>query len=136
MTQDPPVDTSGGPEYDADELWRMGLVARRQCRIRMLAVAGPGHRFADLFNLVARPVFVWEAWQVVSGNKGARSAGADGVTVHRIEAEGRVGEFLREIGDELRGGGRRPSPARKRLIPKAGSKTRKRRWGCRPSKTG
>lgn len=129
MERDPSVDTGGSQEYDTDELWHMGLVARRQCKIHMLAVADPGHRFDDLFNLVAHPMFLWEAWQVVSGNKGARSAGVDGETVHRIKAEDRVGEFLRGIRDELRAGAYRPVPVRERLIPKAGSKTKKRRLG-------
>lgn len=37
-------------------------------------------RFDDLFNLVADPAFLLIAWERVSRNTGARSAGVDGLT--------------------------------------------------------
>jgi RNA-directed DNA polymerase len=100
----------------------MGLVARRQCKIHKWAVADPGHRFDDLHNLVAHPAFLAAAWAQVAGNKGSRSAGVDGVTVHQIEAEdGGVSRFLGAIRDQLRAGEYRPSPVRERMIPKPGT---------------
>jgi RNA-directed DNA polymerase len=100
----------------------MGLVARRQCKIHRWAVADPGHRFDDLHNLVAHPAFLAAAWEQVAGNKGSRSAGVDGVTVHQIEAEdGGVSRFLGAIRGQLRAGEYRPSPVRERMIPKPGT---------------
>jgi len=56
----------------------------------------------------------------VALNKGKRAAGIDGMTVGRIRAK--VGEqrFLEELQAELRSGAYRPSPSRRKLIPKAG----------------
>ena len=42
-------------------------------------------RFGDLFNLVCHPDYLLVAWEHVARNKGARTAGIDGVTVRRIE---------------------------------------------------
>ena len=60
------------------------------------------------------------AWRRVSTNKGKRSAGVDGITVDRVRQ--RIGEqvFLEGIRKELRSGAYRPSPSRRKLIPKAG----------------
>jgi hypothetical protein len=60
------------------------------------------------------------SWRRVASNKGKRSAGIDGITVKHIQQ--RVGEecFLEGLRTELRSGAYRPSPARRKLIPKAG----------------
>ncbi|MER9927348.1 reverse transcriptase domain-containing protein [Mesorhizobium sp. M0048] len=60
------------------------------------------------------------AWRRVASNRGGRTAGIDGVTVGRIR--NRIGEqrFLEGLQAELRSGAYRPSPARRKLIPKAG----------------
>jgi len=51
-------------------------------------------RFADLFNLVVDPAFLLIAWERVSTNTGARSAGVDGLTVRSIKAADPVEDFL------------------------------------------
>jgi RNA-directed DNA polymerase len=62
-------------------------------------------RFGDLFNLVCDPYFLAEAWTRVSGNRGARTPGIDGVTVARVERrDGGVSGFLAEIRGRLRSG--------------------------------
>jgi retron-type reverse transcriptase len=60
------------------------------------------------------------AWRRVASNKGKRSAGIDKMTVGRIRKE--IGEmrFLEELRIELRTGAYRPSPSRRKLIPKPG----------------
>jgi RNA-directed DNA polymerase len=127
MTQDPRVDTGGSD----NEAWLAGLslVARRQYKLHKLAVADPGHRFDDLFNLVAHPQFLAQAWTRVVTNRGSRSAGVDGWTTHRIQTEIGVPGFLDDLRTELKQGRYRPLPVRQRLIPKPGSKTKKRRLG-------
>lgn len=59
------------------------------------------------------------AWRRVASNRGGRTAGIDGVTVGRNRNG--IGEqcFL-EVQAELRSGAYPPSPARRKLIPKAG----------------
>ena len=93
----------------------------------------PDRRFDDLFNLVADPAFLTVAWDRVRGNRGARSAGVDGVqaTLHRRQ-DGEA--FLRRLRDDLKARRFAPLPVRQRMIPKANGKLR--RWGSRPRATG
>jgi len=125
MTQDSPVDT--GDNLDT-VIAGLGLVARRQYKLHRLAVSDPGHRFDDLFNLVAHPEFLYEAWVRVAGNKGSRSAGVDGVTAQQIEQRIGTWKYLDQIRTELKQGSYRPQPVKQRLIPKPGS-LKKRRLG-------
>ena len=50
-----------------------------QTKLHQWAIDDPDRRFDDLFNLVADPAFLTVAWDRVRGNRGARSAGVDGV---------------------------------------------------------
>ena len=69
-----------------------------QTKLHRWAAADPGRRFDDLYNLVADPAFLAVAWERVSGNTGARSAGVDRRTVRSIteSALGAVG-LLEEL---------------------------------------
>ena len=53
-------------------------VRRMQTKLHRWAGGDPSRRFGDLFNLVYDPAFLVCAWQRVSTNKGARTAGIDG----------------------------------------------------------
>src|SRR5215813_12551976 len=55
-----------------------------QAKLHRWAGEDPHHRFDDLFNLVADPAFLLVAWDRVKGNKGARTAGVDGLTASSI----------------------------------------------------
>jgi RNA-directed DNA polymerase len=93
-----------------------------QTKLHRWAKQDPRRRFVDLYNLVADPAFLLVAWDRVRGNKGARTAGVDGQTVHSVEAGLGVEEFLDELRSSLKDRSFRPLPARERMIPKAGSK--------------
>jgi RNA-directed DNA polymerase len=83
-------------------------------------------RFDDLFNLVADPAFLRVAWERVRGNRGAQTAGVDGVTASSVvAAAGGVGVFLDGLRSALRDRSFQPLPVRERLIPKAGGKVRR-----------
>jgi hypothetical protein len=59
----------------------------------------------DLFNPVVSPAFLVIAWAQVGCNRGARTAGVDGVTAHYIEDVCGVEPFLtdlRAVGPETR----------------------------------
>jgi RNA-directed DNA polymerase len=99
-------------------------VARTQVKYHRWAKTDRTLRFGDLFNLVSRPDYLLVAWEHVARNKGARTAGIDGVTVRQIEQGGQVGVFLCGIAAGLRDGTYRPSPVRRVLIPKPGGKSR------------
>lgn len=97
-----------------------------QTKLHRWANDDPDRRFDDLFNLVTDPGFLRVAWDRVAGNKGARSAGVDGLTTRFVRD--RVGEtqFLTELREQLKSRSFRPLPVRERMIPKPGSRKRRR----------
>jgi RNA-directed DNA polymerase len=97
-------------------------VLKIQTKLHQWAVDDDGRRFDDLFNLVADPAFLTVAWDRVRGNRGARSAGVDGVKPRSIV----TGEaaFLARLRHDLRSGEFSPLPVRQRMIPKANGKLR------------
>ncbi len=103
------------PDLDEAE----SRVLEIQTKLHQWATDGPGRRFADLFNLVADPAFLVVAWDRVRGNRGARSAGVDGVSPRSI-LFGRE-RFLTELRDDLKARRFQPMPVRERIIPKPGS---------------
>lgn len=99
-------------------------VARTQIKYHRWAKADRSTRFGDLFNLVSHPDYLRVAWDHVASNKGARTAGIDGVTVRGVEQRDEVGVFLTGIVTSLKDGTYRPSPVRRVLVPKPGGKSR------------
>jgi len=93
-----------------------------QTKLHQWATGDPGRRFDDLYNLVHDPAFLVVAWNRVRTNKGARSAGVDGIAPRAITAEG---EFLGGLRDELRARRFAPTRVREKTIPKAGGKLRR-----------
>ena len=90
-----------------------------QTKLHQWATDEPHRRFDDLFNLVADPAFLMVAWDRVRGNRGARSAGVDGVAPRSI-VFGRDG-FLTGLRDDLKARRFEPLPVRERMIPKPGT---------------
>jgi RNA-directed DNA polymerase len=93
-----------------------------QAKLHQWAIGSPGRRFDDLFNLVADPAFLVVAWDRVRGNRGARSAGVDGVAPRSIVLGNRT--FLPRLRDDLKARRFQPLPVRQRMIPKASGKLR------------
>ena len=86
-----------------------------------------------LFNLVYDPAFLVVAWSRVRGNKGARTAGVDGVApAHVVAAVLR--DCSAELRDDLKAGRFVPQPVRERTIPKAAARCAV--WGSRRPRTG
>src|SRR6266480_2174157 len=105
--------------------WEEPRVLEIQAKLHRWAVADPGRRFDDLFNLVADPAFLLVAWARVRGNRGARTAGVDGHTALSITAAVGVEGFLDRLRASLKDRSFRPLPVRERMIPKAGGKKRR-----------
>ncbi len=99
-----------------------------QTKLHRWAADDPDRRFDDLHNLVCDPAFLLVAWARVRGNKGARTAGVDGVTAYHVEAVQGVGVFLDRLRTELKDRSFCPIPVRERMIPKPGT-TKRRRLG-------
>ena len=97
-----------------------------QTKLHRWATDDPHRRFDDLFNLVTDPGFLLMAWERVEGNKGARSAGVDGATAGFVRDRIGVEHFLAGLRDQLRSRSFRPLPVRERMIPKPGSRKRRR----------
>jgi RNA-directed DNA polymerase len=99
--------------------WR---VLKIQTKLHQWATDDPHRRFDDLFNLVADPAFLVVAWDRVRGNRGARTAGVDGVKPRSI-VFGKE-KFLTELRDDLKARRFAPLPVREKLIPKKSGKLR------------
>jgi RNA-directed DNA polymerase len=82
-----------------------------------------------VFNLVHHRHTLITAWERVKGNKGAGTAGSDGLTVARIATEIGVGPFLDDLRSQLKEGTYRPESVRERKIRKPGGSGKVRRLG-------
>jgi len=116
MSEDAPVNT--GAVAWPDDFTAGVMVRRMQAKLHRWATDDPGRCFGDLFNLVYDPAFLVHAWERVSTNKGAQTAGIDRATAARVENEVGVVAFLGRIRDLLKAGEFRPVEARRVMIPK------------------
>ena len=106
-------ETENNPVVDkVRELQRKLYVCAKQSKTR---------RFHALYDRIYRSDVLREAWRRVRSNGGA--AGVDRETLEDIEQHG-VDQFLAGIEADLRAGRYRPSPVRRRYIPKADGKQR------------
>jgi RNA-directed DNA polymerase len=104
--------TANTPDEKVRELQRKLYVCAKRSKTR---------RFHALYDRIYRSDVLWEAWRRVRSNRGA--AGIDAETIQAIEQRG-VEEFLAEIEAALRAGRYRPSPVKRRCIPKADGRRR------------
>lgn len=75
--------------------------------------------FHKLWALITDLRNLRSAFARVSGNRGRRTSGVDGITVKRVLANG-VDVFIDGIRADLRAGAYKPSPVRRVFIPKHG----------------
>ena len=111
----------GAPWPDLDEAEHRVLLM--QTKLHQWAAADPGRRFDDLANLVYDPAFLVVAWNRVRANKGARTAGVDGVAPRSIVFG--AGRLLGRLRDDLKTGQFVPQRVREKTIPKASGKLRR-----------
>lgn len=111
----------GEPWPDSDAArWR---VLGMQTKLHQWATDDPKRRFDDLYNLVCDPAFLVVAWERVRGNRGARSAGVDGIAPRSVVFG--AAELLGGLRDDLKARRFEPLPVRERMIPKTGGKLRR-----------
>ena len=96
-------------------------VRQLQRRLWVCAKSSKTRRFHALYDRIYRSDVLWEAWKRVRSNKGA--AGVDEITLRSIEEQG-VTQFLEGIQADLKAGRYRPSPVKRRWIPKTDGKQR------------
>lgn len=109
------------PDLDEAESRVLGI----QTKLHRWATDDPNRRFDDLLNLVCDPAVLVVAWQRVRGNRGARSAGVDGVKPRSIVFGSDA--FLTGLRDDLKARRYVPLPVRERMIPKPGGPSKGRR---------
>ena len=93
-----------------------------QAKLHQWAKTDPGRCFDDLYNLVYDPAFLTVAWRRVRGNRGARTAGVDGVTPRSVGS--RMEKLLVGLRDDLKSRRFVPQRVRQKTIPKASGKVR------------
>jgi RNA-directed DNA polymerase len=96
-------------------------VRQLQRKLWVCAKRSKTRRFHALYDRIYRSDVLWEAWRRVRSNGGA--AGVDAETIQTIEQYG-AEKFLAEIQAALWTGRYRPSPVKRRYIPKADGKQR------------
>ncbi|MEV0382816.1 group II intron reverse transcriptase/maturase [Nonomuraea sp. NPDC050643] len=127
MPKDAPP--NGGAWPEAIPVGPRRKVSEMQAKLHRWAVADPGRRFDDLFNLVHDPATLLAAFERVAGNTGSHTPGIDGLTVADVEEHVGVDGFLADLRAQLKTGSFRPLPVRERLIPKPGGSGKMRRLG-------
>ncbi|MDX0439359.1 reverse transcriptase [Sinorhizobium medicae] len=102
-------------DHRTDKVWVLGI----QRKLYQWSKANPDDQWRDMWGWLTDLRVLRHAWQRVASNKGGRTAGVDGMTVGRIRNRSEH-RFLVDLQADLRSGAYRPSPARRKLIPKAG----------------
>jgi RNA-directed DNA polymerase len=111
----------GAPWPDLDEAEQR--VRSMQTKLHQWATADRDRRFDDLHNLVYDPAVLVVAWSRVRTNKGARTAGVDGVAPRSVGAG--AGKLLGQLRGDLKAGRFVPQRVREKMIPKASGKLRR-----------
>jgi RNA-directed DNA polymerase len=116
MSEDAPV--NAGAVSWPDPYPAALAVRSMQIKLHRWAGEDSSRRFGDLFNLVYDPAFLVHAWERVSANKGAKTAGVDKITAATVVKRIGVRAFLGQIRDSLKSGEYRPVEVRQVMIPK------------------
>jgi len=103
-------------DHQVDKAWLLDIQHKLYTWSRVHA----DDAWRDMWSWVTDSRNLRLAWRRVASNRGARTAGVDGVTVWRIQKYFGVDAFLEELRQRLRAGAFRPSPVRRVMIPKPG----------------
>ena len=93
-------------------------VSDLQTKLSHAAKQSLDRKFGALYDKIYRKDVIWEAWKRVRANKGG--PGVDEQDFRYIEDEIGVGQFLMEIGEELKSESYRPMPVLRCYIDKPG----------------
>src|SRR5215472_8996514 len=109
-TEEPSMDLGD----QADEAWLLSV----QRKLYQWSRTHPEESYRDLWNWITDLRNLRCAWRKIASNQGRRTAGIDGTTVAGICAGMGSKLFLEQLRSDLREGRYRPSPSRRKLIPK------------------
>ncbi len=102
----------------------MSDIIKTQRSLALKAKHNPTHTFDHLYRLICQEEWVHKAVSLVLSNKGARTAGIDGITKKLLDSPEAYLAFIREIQQELREQRFRPAPVRRVYVPKSNGKKR------------
>ena len=102
----------------------MSDIIKTQRSLATKAKHNPQHQFDHLYRLICRADWIRAALKSVLSNKGAKTAGIDGVTKKELSSETAQAEFVEKLRSELQSRQFRPTPVRRVYIPKAKGKRR------------
>jgi retron-type reverse transcriptase len=98
----------------ADEAWLLSV----QRKLYQWSRTHPEDSYRDVWNWITDIRNLRSAWRKIALNQGRRTAGVDGMTVAGIRTAMGMDLFLEQIQCDLRSGRYKPSPSRRKLIPK------------------
>ena len=107
-----PVDSG----HQADQAWLLNV----QTKLYQWSRENTEQPYRDLWNWVTDPRNLRCAWRRIAANKGKRTPGVDGETVGSIRRDKGEAAFLDNVRVELLTNSYRPSPCRRKMIPKRG----------------
>ncbi|MHB9037305.1 MAG: group II intron reverse transcriptase/maturase [Armatimonadota bacterium] len=102
----------------------MSDIIKTQRSLAIKATHNPEHRFDHLYRLICRSEWIAAALEAILSNKGARTAGIDGMTKKSLSSETAKERVVEELSQSLRNGEFRPVPVRRIYIPKSNGKMR------------
>jgi group II intron reverse transcriptase/maturase len=102
----------------------MSDIIKTQRSLAVKATHQSHHQFDHLYRIICQEEWIRAALDAVLSNKGARTAGIDGVTKKAFTSDETRDAFARDLRELLRTGRFRPVPVRRVYIPKANGKRR------------
>ena len=103
-------------DHQADKAWLLSV----QTKLYQWSQKHPDEPYRELWNSITDPRNLRCAWRKISLNKGRRTPGIDGDTVGNIRRTTGEVQWLADLRTKLHNGSYRPSPCRRKLIPKRG----------------
>ena len=98
----------------ADEAWLFSA----QRKLYQWSRTHPEDSYRDLWNWITDIRNLRCAWRKIALNKGRRTAGVDGMTIAGIKVAMGMELFLEQLQGDLKSDRYKPSPSRRKLIPK------------------
>jgi group II intron reverse transcriptase/maturase len=98
----------------------MSDILKTQRSFARKAITHPEHRFGDLYHLICRKDWIEAALMHVLSNKGARTAGVDGISKKDLQTEEQRAAFIAELQADLKAGTFQPMPVERIWVPKPG----------------